>query len=536
MSLNPRKLVLLSLGTAVLAMPAGAQARHAHKTKSAAKREQPKVEPLPDVRMLPVDTVGGDSIRTIVQRDLQYGDRLLMSDSATIEVKIVRSDARLNVSLMDIVTGESKRSGSFPLPVVPEDRSQAIRDSAARELDIRAQLAVTTLARDSIVRDSLLRAAAAPAPKKKTNTKERAAARLIAAQRDSAVKNIEARRLNIFAQVRRDTLLRDSVLPVLLSADSLERDRATRKLRLALHTMSDEIEFWLTGTRGIASTRVAYTRDTHLHIVDSDGAFDDVISTPHAALSPSWHPLAKAIVYSDFDNSGTQIGEVDLTTNDVRLISATKRGLNITPIFTPDGAHIVYASGGDMPADLVVTGANDSTPARPLGIGGYENTSPTFSPDGNRIAFMSPRPELTPQIYTMNADGTSVKLLTPFAKGKRSYRTGPDWSPTGDAVAFEQQDGDFQVWMISLKSGKMTKLTTFAENEDPSWAPDGRHMAITSTRGGTREIWVLDTKTGHFRQLTHSPAGGARLAAWSPPLHPMFSAGALAASVDGKIP
>jgi TolB protein len=119
----------------------------------------------------------------------------------------------------------------------------------------------------------------------------------------------------------------------------------------------------------------------------------------------------------------------------------------------------------------------------------------------------------------MNADGTKPKLLTPFSKAKRSYRTGPDWSPTGDAVAYEQQNGDFQVWMINIKTGKMTQLTKFKENEDPSWAPDGRHMAITSTRGGTREIWVLDTKTGKFRQLSH--VDGARLASWSPVLHPL---------------
>ena len=70
--------------------------------------------------------------------------------------------------------------------------------------------------------------------------------------------------------------------------------------------------------------------------------------------------------------------------------------------------------------------------------------------------------------------------------------------------------------MINIKSGKMSQLTRVKENEDPSWAPDGRHMAITSTRGGTREIWVLDTKTGRFRAVTH--VDGARLASWSPPL------------------
>ena len=56
-----------------------------------------------------------------------------------------------------------------------------------------------------------------------------------------------------------------------------------------------------------------------------------------------------------------------------------------------------------------------------------------------------------PQIYTMDADGTNVQLLTAFTPGVRSYRAAPDWSPDGRAVAFEQQMGDFQVWMIDLR-------------------------------------------------------------------------------------
>ena len=97
-------------------------------------------------------------------------------------------------------------------------------------------------------------------------------ARLIAAQRDSTVKEIEARRPLLIAAARRDTVVRDSVLPVLLAADSVARFRGARDYRLALHTMSDQIEQWLTGTRGISATRIAYVRGKNLHLVDSDGA------------------------------------------------------------------------------------------------------------------------------------------------------------------------------------------------------------------------------------------------------------------------
>lgn len=544
---NPRASTLALLIAALASSAsAGAQSKTAHPAKRAVKTSATKVQPTvvkpTTVIVLPIDSAGGDSIRVIVQRDLDNGDRVMPafidpsivaasarfgSDSINFELlkpsgasavlRIKRTPTGVSVAAYDVGTGLVRQSGEFQVPVIGADRSQLIRDSLTKELDTRAAHSAGVLTSDAFVRDSLMKVSAAPPPKKKQNTKERLAARIAQAQRDSLVKEIDARRTAVLELAHRDTVERDSVLPLLLAADSAERDQETRAFRTAVHTVSDEIQRWLTGTPGIAATRIAYVQKSSLHVVDSDGAYDDVISTPGAALSPAWHPSGRAIVYADFNDAGTQIGEVNLDTHKARLISASNRGLNITPVFTPDGRNIVYASGGETPADLVMTDADGTTPARKLDFGKFENSSPSFSPDGSRMVFMSPRPALTPQLFTMNVDGTKIKQLTPSFKGKRSYRTGPDWSPTGEMVAYEQQNGDFQVWTITVATGKMKQLTSVAENEDPSWAPDGRHLAITSTRGGDRQIWVLDAVSGRFRQLTHSP--GARLAAWSPTLH-----------------
>ena len=156
----------------------------------------------------------------------------------------------------------------------------------------------------------------------------------------------------------------------------------------------------------------------------------------------------------------------------------------------------------------------DSSGSRKLTVGkGTDNTSPAYSPDGRQIAFVSGKSG-NPQVYIMDADGSNIQLLTPYTAGKRSYRSSPDWSPDGNAVAYEQQNGVFQVWMIDLRDRIPKQLTSEGENEDPSWAPDGRHIVFTSSRSGDKQLWVLDTETGRARQLTHSR--GARLSAWSP--------------------
>ena len=231
-------------------------------------------------------------------------------------------------------------------------------------------------------------------------------------------------------------------------------------------------------------------------------------------MSPAWHPNGQKIIYSKFvaAGGGTQLEEAELATGRTRTIGGG--GLNITPVYSHDGQYVVYASGSESGTDLMMVNAQDPTLVQRLTFGrGSDNGSPTFSPDGRQIAFFSSRSKF-PQIYTMDADGTNVQLLTPFTPGVRSYRAAPDWSPDGRAVAYEQQNGDFQVWMINIRDKEPRKLTSEGENEGPSWSPDGRHLALSSTRGGSKQIWVLDTESGRFRQLTRY--AGARLSAWSP--------------------
>jgi len=299
----------------------------------------------------------------------------------------------------------------------------------------------------------------------------------------------------------------------LLQSEHFLFDRRDRDWRFALHGISDQIEQWMFGKRGIAASRIAYVINGELRIVDSDGAETRAITTGRGALSPAWSPSGESVVFTVLGNTGTQVQELDVKTGKTRRVSQIRAGLNITPVYQPNGNAILYARGTGNGTDLVLA-ALDSTEPKRITIGrGTDNTSPSYSPDGTEVAFISGRSG-TPQVYIMDADGSNVQLLTPFTAGVRSYRASPDWSPDGRAIAYEQQNGNFQIWMIDLRDRVPKQLTSEAENEDPSWAPDGRHLVFTSSRGGDKQLWIMDTESGRARQLTHSK--GARLAAWSP--------------------
>jgi TolB protein len=391
----------------------------------------------PAVVVLPVTGAGGDSIRAIVQRDLDYGDR----------VTVITADWTASAGSQGATAG-------------------------APNYGLFAQLGAAAIV------------AAAP-------TATGVSVTLHDVGRRQAVNATE------FA-------IRDAP--------------NSPEWRLAVHGISDEVERWITGTAGVAQTRIAYVLGNRVRVVDSDGENDRAVSDPGTVLSPEWHPSGRQLAYGLLGPTGSQIVIRDLPTARSRVLAATPGGLNVTPTFSPDGSTIVYAHGDDNGTDLFVASATESGPGRRITIGrGTDNISPTFSPDGRRIAFTSGRSG-HPEVYVMDADGTNVDLLTPFEFGDQYYRSNPDWSPDGRAIAFQSQiAGRFQVMTIGLRDRAVRQLTSEGINEDPSWAPDGRHLVFVSTRTGSRQLFVVDVESGRVRQLTRG-AGGARLPSWSPAL------------------
>jgi len=284
--------------------------------------------------------------------------------------------------------------------------------------------------------------------------------------------------------------------------------------RLAAHGVSDAVEEWITGQRGIAQTRVAFTRGGRVWTVDSDGANATPV-TP-SGMSPQWLPSGRGIVYSVLDGVRNPVMFTDLATGAQRVIASAPGIEHTTPAISPDGRTVVYARGSESGTDLYAQSFEGGAVRRVTVGRGRASAQPTFSPDGQRLAFMSDRSG-HPEVYISDLDGTNVELLTAAAFGDRDYRAGPDWSPDGRLVAFQSRNGGtFQIMTINLRDQSVRQVTNDGRNDDPSWAPDSRHVVLTSNRSGVRQLWVVDIETGRARQLTRGPE--TRLAAWSPRL------------------
>jgi Tol biopolymer transport system component len=135
------------------------------------------------------------------------------------------------------------------------------------------------------------------------------------------------------------------------------------------------------------------------------------------------------------------------------------------------------------------------------------DTSPQFSPDGQRIVFVSDRSGHS-EIWVCRDDGSNAVQLTSF---NGPDVTTPRWSPDGARIVFDSNAaGQFDIWVIGANGGKPQQLTTNPANDgNPSWSHDGRWIYFDSGRTGQQQLWKTPSNRGEPIQITED--GG-----WAP--------------------
>ena len=127
------------------------------------------------------------------------------------------------------------------------------------------------------------------------------------------------------------------------------------------------------------------------------------------------------------------------------------------------------------------------------------------------LAFASDRTG-SPQIYIMDSFGLNVRRLT--YEGR--YNDSPIWSDRGDRITFvsRTKQGRFDLASIDTSGYDYRVMTQVGQNENPHFAPDGKHIIFSSNRLGPRDIFTMDITGRNQRRLTRY--GACSNPVWGP--------------------
>lgn len=292
---------------------------------------------------------------------------------------------------------------------------------------------------------------------------------------------------------------------------------STSVARLMAHRFADELVFRYTGEPGIARTKIAYVSELgtarELFVMDYDGYEPRQLTADgFLNLMPRWSPDRRFLVFTTYRNRNTQdIDMIELATGK-RWTLVAQGGLNITPVLSPDGNALAYASSHEGNAELYRLDTRTKAVQR-LTTNAAGDLSPSWSPSGREIAFTSDRGG-GPQIFLMTADGSNVRRLT----FDGDYNAAPAWSPRGNWIAYvcRTPKKEYKLCVITPDGQKHLQLTTgLGVDDSPSWSPDGRHLVFSSTVDGKSQIYMINADGKDLERITFTGTHNSA-PSWSP--------------------
>ena len=248
------------------------------------------------------------------------------------------------------------------------------------------------------------------------------------------------------------------------------------------------------GRRLVFERNLPYWGDDRFQLASvaaAGGLSHRLTSGPYDAM-PTFSPDGRRIAFVRLTRSVPD-ATVSLYTIDRLGRHATpllSDGVDISPAWSPDGRTIAFARLRDksqpIEASTLYLADADGSNVRPLAGGSSKGVSPAWSPDGRRIAFVSfadhngalcPSADCPPngEIYVVGLDGTGLTRLTTSTADDEH----PTWSPDGSRIAFAsgfalRSQGHLS-WLVTVPAsgGSATRIGRFTGVVDPAWSPAG---------------------------------------------------------------
>ncbi|WP_068471290.1 Tol-Pal system protein TolB [Candidatus Protochlamydia phocaeensis] len=309
--------------------------------------------------------------------------------------------------------------------------------------------------------------------------------------------------------------------------------------RRLIHRFADMMHKALFGTEGIASTRILYTIKrpnsnnqkpfAEVWESDYDGANARQITQDKSfCVTPAYIPPKPGYLTGGFLYVSYQLGQPKIYVANLKDGVGHRLtylgGNQLMPAVSQQRDKVAFISDVTGNPDLFLQPFSPETGAigKPQQIFSAKQAtqgSPTFSPDGKRIAFVSNK-DGSPKIYiiTIPQPGTSLKNIKATLISKQNREnSAPAWSPDGSKIAYcARSKGDRQIWIYDFETNQERQLTQGPGNkENPSWAPNSLHLVFNSSDVNDSNLYLINLNQAEAKRLTFGP-GEKRFPSWEP--------------------
>ncbi len=228
---------------------------------------------------------------------------------------------------------------------------------------------------------------------------------------------------------------------------------------------------------------------------------------------PDWSPDGEKIAFASTRDGNWEIYlmDVDDAIQDPENVQALRltnhEGDDLSPVWSPDGMQIAFASDRDGDWEICVMRA-DGTDLRQLTDNTSIESKPSWSPDGAKIAVDSGE-GYERDIYVMDSDGANQERLIQAEGGW------PAWSPDGSRIAyFDRVDGNPEIYVVNVVGSNRTRLTHNSTDDwEPSWSPDSEWLLHVS--GWVPDVFMMRADGSETYRLTND-----NFEDWSPVWRP----------------
>lgn len=228
---------------------------------------------------------------------------------------------------------------------------------------------------------------------------------------------------------------------------------------------------WLPSGRGLVYQGALGGERTPLMFVDlTTGAQRTITSAAGSMdISPAVSPDGRSVLFARVSENGSDIHLVPIEGGAPRRVTVGRGRASVQPSFSPDGQRFVFMSDRNGRSDVYISDV-DGTNAEVLSASTYgdrgNRTGPDWSPDGRLVAYQSLN-DNSKQIMTINLRDQSVRSVA--SEGRNED---PSWAPDSRHVVFtSDRSGVRQLWVVDIETGVSRQLTFGPAARLSAWSP-----------------------------------------------------------------